>query len=114
MRERRTLLRAYVPGYLTKCQRPLLNGTCGPGGGPLFCLFVEAEVNRLDGFFSFLFAMLLDEDDNDNSPPVPFLSRPLQQINTTVGQNSQGELWVPRLWHAGVTRGPGVRGWGRR
>ena len=58
-------------------------------GGPLFCLFVEAEVNRLDGFFSFLFAMLLDEDDNDNSPPVPFLSRPLQQINTNAHKRAR-------------------------
>ena len=41
-------------------------------GVPLFCLLVDAEVDLLDGFFSFL----LDELDGCGSPPA-FLSRPL-------------------------------------
>jgi len=86
MRERRTSLRTYVPRDLNKRQHTLLSGTRGE---PLFCLFVEAEFNRPDGFFSFLFAMLLDEDDNDNSPPEPFLSRPLQQINTNAHKRAK-------------------------
>jgi hypothetical protein len=41
-------------------------------GLPLFCLLVDAEVDLLDGFFSFL----LDELDGCGSP-LAFLSRPL-------------------------------------
>jgi hypothetical protein len=73
----------------------------------LLCLLVEADVERLVEFFlSFLLVAL---DDCCCSPP-DFLSRPLKRQSQGLGKNGGG---IPRLWHAGVTSGPG-RGWLRR
>ena len=49
------------------------------GSLPLFCLLVEADVERLEVFFSFLVVVLVD----CCSPPA-FLSRPLLTISLII------------------------------